>query len=208
MNEYWPYRDNASNRVYNRLFCDMPQAYPDWNKPPLGALFDFTFDEKAIRAIADDKNNESRIRALAYWRLGGQRCAVPPRILLGVVVETPLPRGLDVLATYVDGRVRYINGSGRRATIERDLPSLREPRQALLRAAQDVVDELSPSTEVRSPPPKDGNVRITSIVSDGHYVGEANLEALTRDPLGGPILRAASDLMNAVLEYAKTNKRR
>jgi len=67
---------------------------------------------------------------------------------------------------------------------------------------------LTPITEIRSPPPPAGNVRITSVVSDGLYVGEANLEALTRDPLGGPILRAASDLMNAVLEYAKASKRR
>lgn len=88
------------------------------------------------------------------------------------------------------------------------MPTLRAPRQALLSAAQDVVDELEPIAEIRSPPPPSGNVRITSVVSDGLYVGEANLEALTRDPLGGPILRAASDLMNAVLDYSKTNKRR
>jgi hypothetical protein len=151
---------------------------------------------------------ESRIRALAYSRLRAENRSVPQKIMLGVVVETPLPRGLDVLATYIDGRVRYINGSGRRATIERDAPSLRGPREALLRATQDVVDELQPIEGVRSPPPKLGNVRITGVASDGLYVGEADLAALTQDPLGGPILRAASDLLAAVLDYAKANKKR
>jgi hypothetical protein len=197
-----------SNRLYKLLFCDIPGDYLAWNKGSLKPLFKSVFEEKAVRAIADDKNVESRMRALAYSRLKAERCAVPPGILFGVVVETPLPRGLDTIATYVDGRIRYINGSGRRATIEKDAPSLRAPRHALLSAAQDVVEELSPIADVRSPPPQAGNVRITSVVSDGLYVGEANLEALTRDPLGGPILRAASELMNAVLEYAKTNKRR
>lgn len=206
--DYQPYPERLSNRVYNLLFCDIPGGYTAWSKGPLRPLFDSAFDEKAVRAIADDKSNESRMRALAYGRLKAERCAVPPRILFGVIVETPLPRGLDTLATYTDGRIRYINGSGRRATIERDVPTLRAPRQALLSAAQDVVDELEPIAEIRSPPPPSGNVRITSVVSDGLYVGEANLEALTRDPLGGPILRAASDLMNAVLDYSKTNKRR
>jgi len=46
---------------------------------------------------------------------------------------------------------------------------------------------------------------VTSIVSDGLYVGEANLEELTRDPLGGPILRATGDLLTAVVDYAKAN---
>jgi len=207
-NDYQPYPDVRSNRFYNLLFCDIPGGYTAWSKGPLRPLFDSAFDEKAVRSLADDKNNESRMRALAYSRLKAEHCAIPPRILLGVIVETPLPRGLDTLATYTDGRIRYINGTGRRATIEKDVPSLRAPRQALLSAAQEVVDELTPIEDIRSPPPQAGNVRITSVVSDGLYVGEANLEALTRDPLGGPVLRATSDLMNAVLEYSKANKPR
>jgi hypothetical protein len=134
-----------------------------------------------------------------------EKCAVPQRILLGVVVETPLPRGLDTLAAFVDGRIRYIHGSGKQIVIEKDVPSTRSPRKALFAAAQDVVDELMPLTEVRSPPPKPPNVRVTSVASDGLYVGEANLEQLTADPLGGPILRATSDLLTAVVDYAKAN---
>jgi hypothetical protein len=132
---------------------------------------------------------------------------VPQRILLGVVVELPLPRGLDTLTAYIDGRIRYIHGSGKQIIIEKDIPATRAPRKALFSAAQDVLEELTPLSEPRSPPPVSPNVRVTSIASDGLYVGEANSEQLTTDPLGGPILRATSELMAAAIEYAKANAR-
>ena len=202
---YEPYSDQHANDVYSHLFCDVPENYMAWAEGAALPVFAREFNERAVRAIAEDRTEESRVRSLAYNRLKKERCAVPPRVLLGVVVETPLPRGLDAIAVYVDGRIRYIHGSGKQIAIEKDVESMRPPRKALLSAAQDIVDELSPLTELRSPPPKSPNVRVTSIVSDGLYVGEANLEELTRDPLGGPILRATSDLLTAVVDYAKAN---
>ncbi|MBS0386675.1 MAG: hypothetical protein JSS00_15140 [Proteobacteria bacterium] len=204
-NEYEPYPTEMANYFYSLLFCDIPENFWGWVESPAKPVFDPTFSERAIRAIAEDKDGESRIRALAYRRLRLEGCAVPQRLLLGVVVETPLPRGLDTLAAYADGRIRYIHGSGKEVAVEKDVASMRGPRKALLSGAQDVVDELTPLQELRAPPPKAPNVRVTSVASDGLYVGEANLEELTRDPLGGPILRATSDLMTAVIEYAKAN---
>ncbi len=201
--EYQPYADEASNYVYSVVFCDVPERFFGWEEHQ--AVFTAAFNEKAVRAVADDKNAESWIRAMAYRQLQQHRCAVPQRMLLGVVVETPLPRGLDTLTAYVDGRIRYIHGSGKQIIIEKDVPSTRDARRTLLRAAQDIVDELRPLSEPRSPPPKAPNVRVTAIASDGLYVGEANLEQLTSDPLGGPILRATSDLLTAVIDYAKVN---
>ncbi|MFZ2031767.1 MAG: hypothetical protein WAU68_15760 [Vitreimonas sp.] len=203
--DFEPYPDGVANRFYSLLFCDLPINYLAWAEGSASWIFNPQFNERAVRAIAEDKNAESRVRALAYRRLKREKCAVQPRILLGVVVETPLPRGLDTLGTYADGRIRYIHGSGKQIVIEKDVPSTREPRKALLSAAQDVVDELAPLAEARSPPPKAPNVRVTSIVSDGLYVGEANLQQLTADPLGGPILRATSDLLTAVVDYARAN---
>ncbi|MBI3437543.1 MAG: hypothetical protein HY054_02610 [Proteobacteria bacterium] len=201
--EYEPYPTEMANHFYSLLFCDIPQNFWAWAEGPAQPIFATSFNEKAVRALAEDKNGESRIRALAYRRLRLEGCAVPQRLLLGVVVETPLPRGLDALAAYVDGRVRYLHGSGKEVAVEHDVVAMRGPRQALLRGAQDVVDELTPLQELRWPPPKAPNVRVTSVVSDGLYVGEANMGELTQDPLGGPILRATSDLMTAVIDYAK-----
>ena len=205
---YEPYSDQYSNDVYSHMFCDVPENFLEWAEGPARPVFALPLNEKAVRSIADDKNVESRVRAVAYNRLKRERCAVPQRLLLGVVVETPLPRGLDAMAAYIDGRVRYIHGSGKQIVIERDVESTRASRKALLAAAQDIVDELTPLEELRSPPPKSPNVRVTSIVSDGLYVGEANVEELTHDPLGGPILRATGDLVTAVIDYAKANASR
>lgn len=202
---YEPYPEGTANRFYSLLFCDIPSNYLAWAEGPASWIFNPQFNEKAVRAVADDKNVESRVRALAFRRLKREMCSVPQRLLLGAIVETPLPRGLDTLGAYIDGRIRYIHGSGKQITIERDVPSTRDARKALLAAAQDVVDELSPLGEARSPPPKQPNVRVTAVCSDGLYVGEANLEQLTSDPLGGPLLRATADLLNAVVEYAKAN---
>ena len=201
--DYKPYADEASNYIYSAVFCDVLDQFVGMED--VEALFALPFNERSVRAISDDNNAESWIRALAFRRLQQERRSVPQRVLLGVVVEAPLARGLDTLSTYVDGRIRYIHGSGKQIIIEKDLPSTREPRKVLLKAAQDIVDELTPLMEPRSPPPKQPNVRVTAVASDGLYVGEANLEQLTADPLGGPILRATSDLLTAVVDYAKAN---
>lgn len=200
---YQPYGDEGSNYLYSALFCDMPEQFADSQE--VAPLFTQPFNEKAVRALAEDNNAESWIRAFAFGKLRQQRRPVPQRILLGVVVEAPLPRGLDTLAAYIDGRVRYVHGSGTHVIIEKDLPSTREPRGTLLHAAQDIVDELTPLLEPRSPPPAQPNVRVTAIASDGLYVGEANLEQLTSDPIGGPILRATSALIEAVVAHARAN---
>ncbi len=202
---YEPYPIEAANRLYSLLFCDIPSIYGEWTQGVGEPVFAEAFNERAVRAVADNKNAESRLRALAYRRLMVAGRIVPQRLLLGVIVETPLKRGLDTMAAYVDGRIRYIHGSGKEIVVERDISAMRAPRRALLAAAQDIVDELTPLEDFRSPPPKIPNVRVTSLVSDGLYVGEANLKELTQDPLGGPILRATGDLLDAVIDYAKTN---
>src|SRR5262249_37737179 len=153
------------------LFCDIPSIYGEWAQGMGEPVFAEEFNERAVRAVADNKNAESRLRALAYRRLMIAGRMAPQRVLLGVIVETPLKRGLDTMAAYVDGRIRYIHGTGKEVVVERDISAMRAPRRALLEAAQDVVDELTPLEDFRSPPPKIPNVRVTSVASDGLYVG-------------------------------------
>src|SRR5262249_12688359 len=117
---YEPYAEQTVNDVYCHLFCDVPENFMAWAEGSALPVFAPQFNERAVRAIAEDKNVESRVRALAYNRLKSERCAVPSRLLLGVVVETPLPRGLDTMAVYIDGRVRYIHASGKQVAIEKD----------------------------------------------------------------------------------------
>jgi hypothetical protein len=202
-----PYRDANVNQIYNLMFCDTPELYGAWNVGDAVSVFAQPLNERAVRAIADDNAAESRMRALAFNRLKGEGRAVPKGTLLGVVVEAALDRGLDTLAAYADGRVRYINASEKMILLEQDPPSLRDAREDLLSASAEVLDELAPAELPRPNAPKKGDVRLSFIVSDGLYVGQAEMNALAQDYLGGPILKAANRLLDATIAFASENYR-
>jgi hypothetical protein len=165
----------------------------------LAALFAPAPDEAALRAIADDAAIEARVRALAYGRLRQLGKSMPPKLLLGAVIEVALEAGLDVLAVYAEGGVRYINATGKISIFEGAAHPVVNEGRALLTASQTVVNQIGPWEQARLPPPKPGNVRMSFIVSDGLYFGEGVFETLERDALGGPVLQAATKLLVAVV---------
>jgi hypothetical protein len=83
---------------------------------------------------------------------------------------------------------------------------MRRPRDDLMQASQAVIEQIGPWTSERLPAPLTGTARMTFLVSDGLYFGEGPANALTDDPLGGPMLRAASQLLTSVVEFALTQK--
>ena len=103
--------------LYERLFCDRPALYRPASAaeatPWQALLFDAAADPAALRALAEDPRADSRVRTLAWGRLREQRQPVPTGELLGVVFEVEVNGGLDVLAAYADGRLRYLNHGGR-----------------------------------------------------------------------------------------------
>jgi hypothetical protein len=201
---YAPYQDPATDQIYNLLFCDDPNLWrtsaplpPD---DPRAVLLVRAPNVRALQRIAADTRQESRYRALAFDRLRACRVDVPAKIILGVIVEVRLEDGLDALAAYADGRVRYINHSGRMAFFESDPPAVEEGARALVRVAQPLVDRIGPWERRRLPSPKPGRTRISFLVSDGLYFGEARFEDLLSDPLAGPVLQAAQELLQAVVD--------
>lgn len=202
-----PYNDAQANQIYNLMFCDTPDLYAAWNTGANVPIFAQPFNERAVRDIAEDGNVESRLRALAFNRLKSEGRSVPKSKLLGVVVEASLDRGLDTLATYTDGRLRYINSSGKMIILEQDPPSLRDAREDLLTASSEVLADLSPAELPRPNAPRKGDVRLSFVVSDGLYVGQAATDALAEDYLGGPILKASNRLLDAAIEFATKNAR-
>src|SRR5579859_5109254 len=91
-----PYRDSRYNFLYNLLFCDEPSLFSrgkQSNDGPWPILFADVPDPLALRALAHDETEESRLRALAFRRLRDFGHEVTPRILLGVIVEVPLEMG-------------------------------------------------------------------------------------------------------------------
>jgi hypothetical protein len=200
-----PYRSKAANEMYNLLFCDDPALFaPKGDRPRgvLDAVLADPPDRVTLESIGNDKDAESRVRVLAFNRLRAMSVPVEPKKLLGVIIEAPQSSGLDTLAIFADGRMRYINQSERIAIFEDAPPPIAKKANEVLKAALAVVDRIGPANEPRRPPPVGGNGRVTFLVSDGLYFGEAPIDDLYADKLGGPVIGNAAELLNMLIEFA------
>jgi hypothetical protein len=205
---YRPYRSDAANDMYNLLFCDEPARFApkdvsrDAPHGVLAAVLAEPSDRVALESIANDRDMESRVRALAFNRLRAMNVEVPARQLLGVILEVPQDRGLDTLAVFADGRMRYINQAEKIAIFEDAPPAIAQKAQMVLRASQAVVDQIGPASEPRRAPPTADVTRMTFLVSDGLYFGEAASDDMYADKLGGPVIGNAAELLNLLVEHA------
>jgi len=201
-----PYAEAHVNFLYNSLFCDSLALFRRQNigadEEPWLTLFAAHPAEAALRRIADGWSDESRVRALAFRRLRDIGAAVAPKILLGVIVEVPLQCGLDVLAAYSDGRVRYINQTGRISIFEGGPAVVETLARELIVAALPLVQRTAPSDGARLPPPRAACMRITFLVSDGLHSYEGSFEQLRADALGAALLGKATQLLDAVVDSA------
>lgn len=201
---YSPYPAAHVNFLYNLLFCDSPALFKKQeggkDQAPWTELLADQPDKAALRKIADDETNEGRVRALAYNRLRAAGEKVPAKKILGVIVEVPLKQGLDVLAAFSEGGVRYLNASGKVAIFDGAGNPVEGLAKELIAIAQPVVDQIGPWDKQRLPPPKVGNVRLTFVVSDGLYFGEGPFAVLQRDPMTGPVLAKATQLLQRAVD--------
>jgi hypothetical protein len=199
---YSPYKSDAANAIYNLLFCDDLAAFagkPDQQPTSWQlALASNPPDIPALQALATNRSQEGRIRYLAYRRLREAGQTVAAKQLLGVIVEVPLSGGLDTLAAYSEGGVRYVNQTGKLVVIE-GVPSFLPLVERLFTAAQPVVDAIGPWQSARRGPPGPGDIRLTFLVSDGLYFGEGPVSVMQREPMAGPIIRGATELLQAVV---------
>jgi hypothetical protein len=199
---YAPYREGAANTIYNLLFCDEPAAFlakPGAPATPWQAVLGAAPPNvDALRTLAADPAQEGRVRYLAYQRLGQLGQPVPPKQLLGVIVEVPLEGGLDTLAAYAEGGIRYLNQSGKMVVIE-DVAAFAPLTQALMAASQPVVNAIGPWKAARRAPPQRGHIRLTFLVSDGLYFGEGPMNVMQREPMAAPVIQKATELLQAVV---------
>jgi hypothetical protein len=164
-------------------------------------LFGDPVRPEAVAALAADETAEGRVRMLACTWLRANGHAVPAKRLLGAIVEVPLDGGLDVLAAFSEGGVRYINQTGRFSVFE-GLDSLRAATSALLGASQAVVDRIGPWDKPRLPPPGRERVRLSFLVSDGLCFGDGEMSVMSREALGGPVIARAGELLQLVVATA------
>lgn len=200
---YTPYADSRVNFLYNLLFCDDIALFRRSENEKGDGLWSKLLAEKTDAAslfdIAENPGNEGRVRALAYNRLRASGVQVPKEQLFGVITELPLENGLDVLAAYSEGGVRYLNHSGKVAIFDGPGNPVEGLAKDLLTASRPVVNAIGPWEKQRLPPPNAGNCRITFLVSDGLYFGEGPFGALQDDPMAGPVLATASQLLRMVV---------
>jgi hypothetical protein len=200
-----PYKDETKDFLYNLLFCDDPALFRPRDgrlEGPLAVLFAPSADVAALRALAANEREESRYRVLAFNRLRAEGAEVPKGVLLGTIVENAMDAGLDVLAAYADRRVRYLNHAGPPAIFEGTPDDVAVKAAELTMRSQTIVDKIGPWDDARLPPPVPGHMRLTFVVSDGLYFGEAPFEALAQDHHARAIVGCAIELLHLVVETA------
>ena len=192
------YKDPAIDKIYELLFCDRLELYrseDDVDAYPWALLFASPGNPADLLKLIDDWDLETRPKVLAANQLRELRQPLTDKRLFGIIVEVGMDEGLDVLAAYEDGTARYINYTGSMVVWDVRTPESDELVVDLFAAARNVVSQIGPWDADRLNRPKTGNIRLSFLVSDGLYFGEGPFEVLPRDALAGPVIGAATKLM-------------
>jgi hypothetical protein len=195
-----PYKQDELNLIYNLLFCDETSLYKPQGTET--ALFGEQADASVVRTIAEDHDEESRVRILACNWLRENGHPVPAHELLGVIVEVPLEEGLDVLAAYADGTVRYINQTGKFAVFEGAPDAVAASAKALVETAKPALRQATLAARGRTPPPGPGHLRIGFLASDGLYFTQGTFETLAKDARASSAIQSAQALLDLVVRQA------
>ncbi|MEI2695838.1 MAG: hypothetical protein V9E90_12275 [Saprospiraceae bacterium] len=206
---YPPYKNEAINKLYELLFCDNPQIFNNSNDVnttyPWNILLFDPLNTADLFNITQDPSLESRTKLLAYYLLRKHGEKIQTKELLGVVIEVALEEGLDVLAAYHDGTARYINYSEKVILLEDSQEQSNELIQILFEKSNQVINQIGPWNQDRLPYPDTGQVRLSFLVSDGLYFGQGPINQLFQDPMGGPVLETASQLMSYLIELNESS---
>ena len=205
-----PYRNESLNTLYNLLFCDDIALYKTEHHSleyPWNILLAAVPDRNQLAAVAADKTLEARQRLLAYRVLSSVGAPTGSKELLGVIVEVGLPGGLDVLAAFREGGARYFNQAEKLLVWEASTAQSTQLIDQLFAESLRVVNQIGKWDEKRRPFPKNGTVRMSFLVSDGLYFGEGPFELMQADPMGGPVIGAATQLMSYLTQYKADGER-
>ena len=194
------YSDPAIDQIYELLFCDELALYRgDPTAYPWSVLLASPPDVEDLNKLVNDEDIETRPRILAANLLRSMGKPDEGKQLFGVIVEVGLDEGLDTLAAYEDGTARYINYSGSMIVWDTRTKESDELVVDLFAAARNVVEQIGPWEEPRLNRPRAGNIRLSFLVSDGLYFGEGPFEMLAADQIGGPVVAAATSLMQFLI---------
>jgi len=164
-----------------------------------------------LQSVTEMDGLESRIY-LQAWQFLRQLDVKPPeqiaKHLYGVVVEAGLDTGLEVVAAYTDLSARYLNYTGSVIIWEPMVGEVETVIQALLDAARSVVAQIGPWEGERRPAPPKDYVRVSMLTPSGIHFGEGRMDVLAADPMGGPMIAAATELVTALVDFASAHMNR
>jgi len=193
------YKEESTSLVYNLLFCDRLDLFQQNHKGSLVSPWSVVFAERPdldlVTSIASDRSQDSRVRMLAFNLLRKAHRDVKEKELLGTIVEVGLPEGLDTLAVFADGGARYINHSGKVVIVEGTPNVFDSEIKQVLTASRPIVAAIGPWDKQRLPPPPNGTVRMTFLVSDGLYFGQGPTNVMQKEQMAAPLINAATALL-------------
>ena len=205
----------ALPEIRELLFADLPPLTAIETFAAVADLRDLALaaareDEQGAREILDrivDGTTESRVR-LQAWALA-RRAGIEPSPddvgrVRGVVVDVGLDAGTDTLACYEDGTARYLNQGGGGIVWETAEEAIGASIGRLIQAGQAVAERSGPLDGPRPPAPPSGGASIWLLTDGGIHLGSGPFRALAADPLGGPVIAAATELMRLLIERSAT----
>ncbi len=171
-------------------------------------LEDRTAAIQSLKSIVISPGFDSR-HYLEAWSalrsLGVQPEESNAKTLYGVVVEVALSGSVDTVAAYADFSARYFNHAGPFVILDERSPESDSAIQKLLDAATSVVREIGPWTDPLPGPPTGKMARISMLTPSGLHFGQGPFDAISQDPLGGPVLASGFELMKLLMELSRRN---
>ncbi|MFC1996587.1 hypothetical protein ACFLXI_03130 [Chloroflexota bacterium] len=161
---------------------------------------------KELENITQTAHLEARHYVQA-WHFLKQLGVMPPadkaKEVCGVVVEVSMKEGFDIVAAYADHSARYFNYSGALVIWENPDDSLQAEIDDLLNASEKIIHQIGPWEADRPGVPPKGQARISILTPSGLHFGQAPFDALANDEMGGPIIKAATTLIQALIKKSE-----
>ncbi len=201
-----PYQDELADRLYNLLFCDdleLARREPGPLTGPWRLLMGPPPRSSALQTIAAASNADSRARALAASLLRARGASIVLPCTLGVIVEVALPQGLEPLAAYADGAVRYIDATGDAAVFDSGPDETRKLAREMVAHGEAFARHRDVWLQPRLPPPRGGELRISVLVSDGIRFIDGSFASLQADPDVANVVGRATRLLRRLQQRGR-----
>jgi hypothetical protein len=192
--ESWCHRDGAANgcRAQFRAAWEALQTK------------DTDRAQRLLLDLVSHPGSDSRTYAQAWHflrELGVSPSDGQAKHVFGVVVEVTMPRGFDVVSAYEDHTARYWNRSDSGMVWDRPDGTLDGPIDAVLEASRAMVAKIEPHTSSPPPPPETGQIQASFLTPSGLHVGAGSAEGFARDPLAGPVIACATQLLEKLATF-------